>query len=381
MPRLSDTMHQGKITYWYKKEGEIVQEGEPLFVVETDKASVEVNASVTGILLKILIREGESVDVGERVAIIGESGEDIQSLIITGEQMKSELRKGVLIRLEAPLTRIKASPAAKRRAKEENIDLEKLTGTGEGGLITEKDVMEYLNKKEKLTRDVKKYGPEERIPLEGIRGVMADRMALSREIPQVTTVAETDVSDLVELSRETSITITSFVVRAVVEGLKLYPLINACLDGKEVVVKKYYNIGVSIATPHGLVVPVLHNAEAKDIYCLSQELTELTRKAKEKRLGLEDISGGTFTVTNSGVFGSLFFTPLVNAPESAILGIGKIMKQPVVRGEEIAIRSMMYLCLSYDHRTIEGELAVKFLQEVKKSLESSRSLLPVSPGM
>jgi 2-oxoglutarate dehydrogenase E2 component (dihydrolipoamide succinyltransferase) len=151
---------------------------------------------------------------------------------------------------------------------------------------------------------------------------------------------------------------------------------NASLDRGKIILKKYYNIAVSVATPRGLIVPVLHNAESKNIRHLAQELNDLANKAKENRLPLEDVAGGTFTVTNSGVFGSLFFTPRINPPESAILGLGKIMKQPVVLGEEIAIRSMMNLCLSYDHRIIDGETAVKFLQEIKRTLESPKILLP-----
>ena len=373
LPRLTDTMHEGFISYWYKKEGEEVQEDEPLFVVETDKASVEVNSSVTGVLLKILVNEGESVEVGGRVAIIGERGEDIQSLLAMVKPKEEEKRE---IRLEAvPSPTIKASPAAKRKAKEENVDLKEVTGTGEGGLITQGDVIEYSKKGRSPSEIVRRYGPEEVIPLEGVRKAMAEGMALSAMVPQVTTVAEVDVSDLVILSRDTSITITSFVVQAVIKGLKRYPLINASLDVGKIIVKKYYNIGVSVASPRGLIVPVLHNAEGKDIYQLSRELVELAKKTRENRLGLEEVSGRTFTVTNSGVFGSLFSTPRINPPESAVLGMGKIMKQPVVRNEEITIRSMMYLGLSYDHRIIDGETAVKFLQEVKKALESPRILL------
>ncbi len=374
MPRLTDTMHQGTITHWYKKEGEAVHENEPFFIVETDKASVDVNASASGVLLKILCREKESAGVGEKVAIIGESGEDIRSLLASIKPQEEEKREVIQRQKEGPPAKVMASPAAKRKAKMENVDLTRVEGTGEGGLITEKDVVEYLRRGGKSLESIKKYGPEEILPLEGIRKVMSEKMSLSREIPQVTTVAETDVSNLLQLSQETSTTITSFVVRAVVEGLKLYPLINASLEGEKIILKKYYNIGVSVATPRGLIVPVLHNAEKKDIDQLSRELSALAQKARENRLSLEEVSGGTFTVTNSGVFGSLFFTPRISPPESAILGMGKIMKQPVVLGEEIAIRPMMYLCLSYDHRLIDGETAVKFLQEVKKVLESPKNL-------
>jgi pyruvate dehydrogenase E2 component (dihydrolipoamide acetyltransferase) len=275
---------------------------------------------------------------------------------------------------EGTSVRVKASPAAKRKAKAENVNLEEVTGTGDGGLITEKDVTAYL-KKGKIAGGFARYGEEETIPLEGVRKIMAERMALSVQIPQVTTVTESDVTRLLELSRESSTTITSFVVSAVVEGLKRFPFINSSIDGERVTLKKYYNIGVSVASPRGLIVPVLHNVEGKDIHQISQELSELATKTRENRLDPSEVSGRTFTVTNSGVFGSLFFTPRINPPESAVLGIGKIMKQPVVREEEIAIRSLMYLCLSYDHRIIDGETAVKFLQEVKRCLESPEDLM------
>ena len=375
LPRMTDTMLRGMISSWYKKEGEAVKENEPLFVVETDKASLEVNASMTGVLLKVFVQEGEWVDVDGRIAIIGKAGEDIQSMLAVVKPMVGEKGGGALKAEQRSPIKVKASPAAKRKAKEENVDLGQVVGTGEDGLITEKDVTGYLKKRGPISEAFRKYGPEEIVLLEGIRRVMAEKMTLSAAIPQVTTVAETDVTVLVELSRETSLTATSFVVRAAVEGLRSFPLINASLDGEMIILKKYYNIGISVASPHGLIVPVLHNTESKDIHQLSKELSELAKKARENRLTLEEVSGRTFTVTNSGVFGSLFFTPRINPPESAVLGMGKIMKQPVVRDEQITIRSMMYLSLSYDHRIIDGETAVKFLQEVKRGLESPQNLL------
>jgi pyruvate dehydrogenase E2 component (dihydrolipoamide acetyltransferase) len=375
MPRLTDTMLEGLISAWLKQEGDFVQEGEPLFIVETDKASVEVHASATGVLLKILVQARESSAVEGVVAVIGEKGEDIPSLWSAPRPSTQGRMEPLSITKEGVPEKVKASPAAKRKAKEAKVDLKEVPGSGEDGLITEKDVAEYIKRKRIPGEPSSKYGPEEMVPLEGTRKVMAERMALSAGIPQVTTFAETDASSLVELSRETSITITSFIVRAVVEELKAYPFLNASLDGEKIILKRYYNIAVSVATPHGLMVPVLHNAEGKSIRHLAQELNDLANKAKENRLSLEDVAGGTFTVTNSGVFGSLFFTPRINPPQSAILGLGKIMKQPVVIGEEIAVRSMMNLCLSYDHRIIDGETAVKFLQAVKRTLESPKHLL------
>jgi len=381
MPRLTDTMLQGVISEWLKKEGDEVKEGEPLYAVETDKASVEVTSSATGVLLKIFVPQGDSVEVGGAVAIIGAQGEDFASLLAPAAPARPQ-REEAARAAAGPSGRVLASPAAKRKAKELGIEIAQVRGTGEGGLITEKDLDAFVAASGAPTAAASaaaaKYGPEERVPLSGITRAMYDRMTLSTAIPQVTTVAETDATDLLELSKAAGISITTFIVRAVVEGLKLFPQVNSSLDGRTVVRKGYFNIGVSVATPRGLIVPVLHNAEKKDLSQLAAELRELAAKAREGKLNLEDISGGTFTITNSGVFGSLFFTPRINAPESAILGMGKIMKQPVVRpvaGEDqIVIRSMIYLSLTYDHRHIDGETAVTFLQEVKKALQAPGKL-------
>lgn len=376
MPRLTDTMLQGVICDWIKQEGDEVRVGEALYTVETDKASVEVTSSAAGVLLKILVQQDEAVEVGGTVAIIGERGEDYSSLLKAAPSpMRQKKEEEPSQRVQEPFRKVLASPAAKRRASEAGIDLREVRGSGEGGLISEKDLLAYLETKQAMAPPSAKYGPEESIPLAGVTRVMYERMTLSTAIPQVTTVAETDASDLLELSKEKGISITTFIVRAVVEGLERFPLMNSSLDGDRIIRKAYYNIGVSVATPRGLIVPVLHHAESKDLAQLAGELKELAAKARENRLGIEEVSGGTFTVTNSGVFGSLFFTPRINPPESAILGMGKIMKQPVVRDDQIVIRSMIYLSLSYDHRHIDGKTAVTFLQEVKKALEAPRVLL------
>jgi pyruvate/2-oxoglutarate dehydrogenase complex dihydrolipoamide acyltransferase (E2) component len=376
MPRLTDTMLEGVISDWLKKEGDDVREGEALYIVETDKASVEVTSSATGVLLKILVQQGEAMEVGGTVAMIGEHGEDVSALLGPAPSPMPKIKEEEHTReaQEHP-GKVLASPAAKRKAKETNIDLRQVHGSGEEGLITEKDLLAYLETIQAAPTPSAKYGPEESIPLTGITKVMFERMTLSTTIPQVTTVAETDATDLLELSREKEISITTFIVRAVIEGLKLYPLMNSSLAGDRIIRKAYYNIGVSVATPRGLIVPVLHHAESKGLSQLAVELRELATKARENRLSIEDVSGGTFTVTNSGVFGSLFFTPRINPPESAILGMGKIMKQPAVRDDQIVIRSMIYLSLTYDHRHIDGKTAVTFLQEVKKALETPNLLL------
>lgn len=371
MPRLSDTMLQGTISYWYCREGDTINEGEPFFVVETDKAAVDVEASSSGVVLKIMVNEGESVPVGDRVAFIGEAGENIDSLLeATSDLSKTNDNKRQTDNKRHGHKKPKASPAAKKRAKAENIDLSEITGTGERGMITKTDIDLFLQQRGKTQLPVETSTGEERIALTGIAKAMAEKMALTIDIPQVTTVAEVDATLLKQLSKQSSITITSFVVWAVALGLKSYPIINSSMDGDVVIIKKRFNIGVSVATPNGLVVPNIKDAGNKNIYTLTESLVELVSKGRENRLTIDDITGGTFTITNSGVFGSLFFTPRINTPESAILGMGKIMEQPVTIEGQITVRSMMYLSLSYDHRVIDGENAVKFLQEVKKALEA-----------
>jgi pyruvate dehydrogenase E2 component (dihydrolipoamide acetyltransferase) len=369
MPRLTDTMLQGVIAEWAKREGDDVRVGDALYTVETDKAVVDVSSSVAGVLLKILVRNGEAVDVGGPVAVVGERGDDIEAVVAPSPRAKAEVKQDVPRGAEETSQRILATPAARRRAKEANIDLRNVRGTGEDGMISERDLLAYLVE-DRASASLSGAS----VPLSSVGRAMFERMTLSAEIPQVTTIAETDVTDLVELSREKAVTITTYVVRAVIEGLKAYPLLNSSLEGNNVTRHKSFNIGISVATPRGLIVPVLQQAENKDISQLAEELGTLAAKARESRLSLEELSGATFTVTNSGVFGSLLFTPRINPPQSAIVGMGKILKQPVVRDDEIVIRSMMYLCLSYDHRHIDGETAVKFLQEVKEALQSPGNL-------
>ena len=372
MPRLTDTMLQGTIAEWTKREGDEVRVGDALYTVETDKAVVDVSSSVAGVLLKILAPSGEAVDVGGPVAIVGERGEDAATATAPPPRAKAEAKPDGVRATEETPRRVLATPAAKRRAREANIDLANVRGSGENGMISEKDLLTYLlaNRTPASARP----GQQDGAPLSAVGRAMFERMTASAEIPQVTTVAETDATDLLELSREKDITITAYVVRAVVEGLKLYPLLNSTLDGDKVVRQRSLNIGISVATPRGLIVPVLREAESKDVAQLAEELATLAAKARDGRLSLEELAGATFTVTNSGVFGSLLFTPRISPPQSAIVGMGKILKQPVVRDDAIVIRSMMYLCLSYDHRHIDGETAVKFLQEVKEALQSPANL-------
>jgi len=404
MEALSETMLEGTIIQWLKREGETVERGETFLEVESDKASVEVDSPVSGVIIKILYKEGESVPVGEVIMIVesrehgdgpketgmkneeGDPAVQAHQTDTPGEQDKTAASKADPAIPEADVAgRIPASPAAKRLVKEHGLKMENIKGTGPNGLITEADVRAHLDKKHgpqeieenTASADIEnKYGEEQHIPLAGIRRTIAERMSLSRHTAaDVTTVLEVDMTDALRFKQGKGLPITPIIVKAAVEALKQFPILNSSLIDGDIVIKKYININVAVATEHGLVVPAIHNAEAKSLDDIARELKELTQRARERRLSNEDLADGTFTITNSGIFGSYFFTPIINQPQSAILGVGAIRKAPAVVGEGIAIRSLMYLSLSYDHRVIDGEPAVRFLSKVKENLEHFDKLM------
>jgi len=361
MPQLTVTMSEAKVVRWCRQEGEEVEKGQPLLEVETDKAAVEIEAVASGILLKVLAQEGEVVKVDGLLAVIGQPGEEVK----LAEPVRPAVNQ-----------RRAVSPAARRKAEEAQIDINKVVGTGPDGLVTQRDVLKFMEQQAPeagLRRS--KYGEEEVVPLSGIRKAMAERVDLSHKtVAQTTTFAEVDVTEVLELHRRMQIPVTSYVLKAAIIALRQFPLINSSLVDNNIILKKYVNLGVAVSTDQGLVVPVIHNAEAKTIEEIAKRVEELAEKARRGQLALADVSDGTFSVTNSGVFGSLFFAPIINYPESAIIGMGKVMKMPVVRDDQIVIRSMMHLSLSYDHRVIDGATAVSFLQKVKQVLEVPEAL-------
>jgi len=372
MPQLTDTMLEGVVQFWHKNVGDSIAIDEPLVVVETDKAAVEILAETSGVILKILAEEGQTVNVDELIVIIGEIGEEIERNLPGEKDDEKNESVNCIDEQETVVNKIVASPVVRRIAKEKNIDLSEIVGTGKDRLITKADIELYIDEKNDSTKICSSQ--ETVIPLTGIRKAMFNSMTSSLSVPQVTTVAQADLTELLLVSKETAVTITSFVVKAVAKSITLFPLMNSVFDDEKIVLKEDYNIGVAASTPKGLAVPVIHQVQDKNLIKISKELADLAKKAKNNRLSLEDISGKTFTVTNSGVFGSLFFTPRITPPEVAILGIGKINQQPVIIDNGLHIRSMMYLCLSYDHRIIDGETAVKFLQKIKTNLESPKEM-------
>ncbi|MEM3011412.1 MAG: dihydrolipoamide acetyltransferase family protein [Candidatus Bathyarchaeia archaeon] len=364
MPRLSLTMKEGTVVQWFKKEGESVEKGEPLVEVMSEKVTYDIEAPSSGVLRKILAAEGAEVPIDAAIAIITAPEEELPEL--------EETKKGVLavpveeIQVSREKTgRFLASPAAKRLAKEYGVDLAQVVGTGPEGRIVERDVERFIREKLRLAPKVKEI-----IPLTGIRKTVAERVSLSfRTAPHSTITMEVDMTEASKLREKTQFSYTEILVKAVAEALKKHPMINSTLEEDKIKVFEDINIGIAVATEKGLVVPVVRNADKKSLPEIASEIKELVEKAREGKLTKEDVSGGTFTITNLGMFGVDVFTPIINPSETAILGVGRIIEKPVVVGGEIKIKPMMTLSLSYDHRVIDGAPAAQFLKTIKETLE------------
>ncbi len=375
MPQIDQFMTQGTIVEWLIKDGEKVKKADPIALVETQKVMVEVEAPITGIFYKVHSVES-TVKVGELIALIVQLGEDIP--------IKQKMKKPLI---NAEKIAVRVSPLAKRLAKEAEIDLSKISGTGLEGMITKGDILSYKQRVKVIEADFSssKLDVEQVIPLVGWRKTMAERMAFSmRTTAHVTTFVEVDVTDLQNLRKKLGnsenltkhkISYTSFFVKAVVQALNMYPIINSSLIDDKIIVKKYFNIGVAVSRKNGLVVVVIHNADQKSLIEISKNIKNKVDRARSAELLPQDVSGGTFTITNVGMFGTIMNTPIINPPESAILGVGTIQKKPVVINDQIVIRAMMFLCLTYDHRIIDGTPAIRFLQEVRQLLENPSLLL------
>jgi pyruvate/2-oxoglutarate dehydrogenase complex dihydrolipoamide acyltransferase (E2) component len=357
MPQLELYMTEGTIVEWLKQNGDEVTEKESIIVIETMKAAVEVEAPVSGTIYYNQCL-GSTVPVGET-----KTSQEIQKKPVRQETRAREKR-------------FLASPLAKKIAQTHQIDLQHVKGTGRNGVITKSDVLSYLETLEASQEAI--------IPLTGWRKTMADRMLHSvQTMAQLTTVTETDFTALLALRKQlitqeqTQLSITAFIIKAVAEALNEFPLLNSSLQDGQIILKQHRNIGIAVArAQEGLIVPVIQHADEKNVFEITQILTTLINRARDNKLSIGDITNGTFTITNVGMLGVTFNTPIINPPESAILGVGAIIKRPVVVENEITIRSIAYLCLSYDHRFIDGTPAVKFLQKIKQLLQDPESLIP-----
>ena len=358
MPRLSLTMKEGTVGRWYKKEGDIVEKGEPIVEVISEKATYDLEAPFSGILRKILVEEGVDAPVNAVLAIVTAPDEPFSETEILAEapQVVEEAEKRVL-----------ASPAAKRLAREYGIDLSLVKGSGPAGRIVEEDVRRFIEETRGILPKVKEV-----IPLSGFRKTSAERVSLSfKTAPHSTIMMEVDVSKATELHEKLQVSYTAILVKAVAKALTEHPIINSTLEGNQVKIFEDVNVGVAVATEYGLVVPVIHNADRKSLKETDAAIKELTEKARQGKLTREDLSGGTFTITNLGMYGVEFFTPIINPPEAAILGVGKIVEKPVVISGKIETKPFMTLSLSYDHRIVDGAPAAEFLRKIQEKIEET----------
>jgi len=352
MPRLSLTMKEGTVGKWYKKEGDTVEKGEPIAEVVSEKATYDLEAPTSGILRKILIEEGIDAPVNAVLAVITAPEEMFSEAEILAEvpQAAEEVEKRVL-----------ASPAAKRLAREHGIDLSLVRGSEPEGRIVEEDVRRFIEETRGILPKVKEI-----IPLSGFRKTSAERVSASfKTAPHSTIMMEADVSKAEELHEKLQVSYTAILVVAVAKALLEHPIINSTLDGNQIKIFEDVNVGVAVATEKGLVVPVIHNADRKSLKEIDTAIKELTEKARQGKLSREEVTGGTFTITNLGMYEVDFFTPIINPPEAAILGVGKVTQKPVALGRAIETRPFVTLSLSYDHRIVDGVPAAQFLKKVK----------------
>ena len=431
VPALGESIVDAVIATWLKGEGDEVKQGEALVELETDKVNVEVSAEQSGVLQKILKQAGDVVAVGDVLGMIGESAEAatdvIQETAPSGETPAQQSSNGQ----QQPASQAddgqrSVSPLARRIADEHNIDLSQVTSQSPHGRVTKDDVISYLEQtSEQQSPDLSMVTPqskpigdntattavetarkevspgqtlpqtqirpeprgrEERVRLSRRRQTIAQRLVeAQRTAAMLTTFNEIDMSAVLEVRarrkesfREhhgVSLGFMSFFTKAVVGALKAFPRVNAEIQGNEMILKYYYDIGIAVGAEEGLVVPVLREADRKSFAEIEREIADLAQRARENKLALTELLGGTFTITNGGVFGSLLSTPILNAPQVGILGMHKIEQRPVVVNGQIVIRPMMYVALSYDHRIVDGREAVQFLVKVKELVEDPETLL------
>jgi len=404
VPSLGESVTEATISQWFKKEGDAVAIDEPLVELETDKVTIEVPASAAGVLARIDAQAGETVNVGALLGQITEGGAPAKAAPQADQKStKPEPVAGpepIVERAAAPAmaapAAADASPAVRRLVTENNVDPAAIQGTGKDGRLLKGDVLSYLEqggaapapaaKAPSAPRAASGAEREERVRMTRLRQTIARRLKDAQNTAaMLTTFNEVDMSavmalrnqykDLFEKKHGVKLGFMSFFVKACVHALKEIPAVNAEIDGDELVYKNYYHIGVAVGTDKGLVVPVVRDADEMSLADIEKAINDFGKRARDGQLKIEEMQGGTFTISNGGIYGSLMSTPILNAPQSGILGMHKIQERPVVIDGKIEIRPMMYLALSYDHRIVDGKEAVTFLVRVKESLESPQRLL------
>lgn len=390
MPKFGLTMTEGTIQKWFKAEGDAIKVGEPLFEVETEKVLYEIESPAAGTVAKLLYPVEAVVAVGLPVAVIAEAGENVTEVAARygggAPAAKAATPQPAPVAAPAPQTAAPGgrregapvTPAARKLAEEHKIDTSRVIGTGPGGRITREDIQKIIDAGGQAPVPVAAPAPApaatpalaaQSIPVRGMRKVIAERMHKSLQgSAQLTITTEIDVTQLIdrrqEVQREFNATYTDFIVQACAHALKQHPRMNAALDGDTIHLQEQISVGLAVALDEGLIVPVVHNTDKKSLKDIAQEARGLAEKARAGKLTLEEVSGGTFTVSNLGMYGVDGFTPILNTPQTGILGVGRIVEKPVIYRGEIAKRSMLVLSLTFDHRVIDGAPAGAFLQTV-----------------
>jgi len=401
MPQMGESIFEGTITKWLKKTGDAVRKDEPLFEISTDKVDAEIPSPVEGMLTEIKVAEGETVQVNTVVAVIGGSGFGTGDS--AGDRASGTIAVPAVVIVAAPAAavapvsdgrKIRSSPLVRRIARENNVDLARVAGSGSEGRINKDDILRYLSAgsapQAQLAPPQVVAAPQvmtgDVVPMTKMRAIIAQRMSESkRTIPHAHTVYKVDMTCIAKLrARERAgfeqrngvkLTYMPFIAAAAIDALRKFPILNASLDGSNIQYHANINLGIAVALEWGLIVPVVRNSEASSFVNLARTINDLAGRARTKKLLPNEVGGSTFTLTNSGVFGGEFGTPIINQPESAILAIGGLRKEPAVLtdadgNDSIAIRSVQYFCLGFDHRLIDGADSGKFMSEFKNTLET-----------
>ena len=422
VPVLGESINEATVSKWLKKEGDAVEADEPIVELETDKVNLEVPSPVSGTLTEINSKDGSIVEVGALLGSVSEDGSTIKKAEKI-EKIKPTIEKDNVIKLETqndeketqifeekievedvdevPLVLTKEieeeplkmesrgdqnlSPAVRKIVAENKIDISSVEGSGKDGRILKGDLIDLMGVNPPPSERKIKYGQEEKIKMTRLRQTIAKRLKQAQEnAALLTTFNEVDMSNIMEMRKENQedfqnrygvkLGFMSFFVKACVVALKNFPAVNAEIEGDTIVYKNYYNISFAVGTDKGLVVPVLKNADELSFADIEKNIKQISEKAKEGKLTIEDLQGGTFTISNGGVYGSMLSTPILNLPQSGVLGMHNIVDRPIVVDGEIKIRPVMYLALSYDHRIIDGKESVSFLKMIKENLEDPRRL-------
>ena len=426
VPVLGESITEATVVKWLKNKGDNVEIDEPIVELETDKVNLEVPSPVNGILDEINAKNGEVVQVGAALGLVTEStnksakkitsqknkdniinldldkkNETPQLFVEEENNLKDSEAEPLILTDAEPLiltneikeeksTAVKEvkenlSPAVRKIVVENNIDIEKVRGSGKDGRILKGDLLNMMGVNPKPSERKIKYGQEERIKMTRLRQTIAKRLKQAQEnAAMLTTFNEIDMTNIIEMRKENQedfqnrygikLGFMSFFVKACVVGLKNFPIINAEIEGDEIVYKNYYNISFAVGTEKGLVVPVLKNADELSFADIEKNIKSISEKAKNSKLTIEDLQGGTFTISNGGVYGSMLSTPILNPPQSGVLGMHNIVERPMAVNGEIKIRPIMYLALTYDHRIVDGKESVSFLRSIKENLEDPRRL-------